>query len=600
MVKKSIGRTAVDLQGSIINKEATTETLKEPVQSKTVSKEALNNGQEFTLGLDPVFHLSRHGLYKEGSRAKDYICNALFVSRVLRNSHTNELMLEICYFFQGEWNFTEWIKPTQINYPKILELVNYGVHLPQTKAAIISGYLSDQVRMLEPMISYSNLGWATMKNKKGYDELAFFQDCIVFQNYEKEGVYIGDRFDITPSGSFENWKTLIQTEIVGNPAMEAAFLLALSSITISFFGSKNLKDITVGMIHLNSPSTSGKGTMLALCLSMFGSPSPSHPKSLLRSHSSTYRSAIKLMSDMHGLVIGLDEISATRGDRYEAKSKTNLIYDISNKRDADRLNSSSELQKASVHSSIFLSTGEESLSDFTNNNEGVQVRIFELKDEVYTKDAHQADRIKSICNQNYGFLAKKVAQVLLGTLPDVLEKEYSIWLKKFENEFSGKGIEARMNRFLAAVMLGTFLVQKAMNIKMGEDGVFDLLCRQNRTQLGQRNLAENAYMKLKDHLPVIENRFTSERNKKTYSTCYGVVRDKGKKRYYHINLSSFKTIMNELKFTNEEGIRKKWKELSVKGDSRFKFEKDRLSNRVIVEGKREEVVTLTFDLETEE
>lgn len=598
--QRSIGRTAVVFQDSI-NKEATTEPLKEPVQSKTVSKEALNNGQEFTLGLDPVFHLTRHGLYKEGSKAKDYLCQALFVSEVVCNSKNNELNLKVTYFYQGKWNVTDWLKPIQITQNKIMELVNVGVDIPQTKAPSISLFLLCQYRKLTPVTSYSTLGWSKWNNEKGQEEIVFLQDNITSQNGEKSGVYIGERFDIQPKGSFKTWSNLIKSEVIGNTAMETAFLLSLSSITIAYFKMiPNAKDISIGLIHYNSPSTSGKGTMLALGLSIFGNPSQNHPKSLLRSHSSTYRALIKLLSDTHGLLIGLDEISATRGDKYEAKSKANLIYDVSNGRDSDRLNSSSELQEASVHSSLFLSTGEESLSDFTNNNQGVQVRTFELKGLVYTSSANQADHIKAICNQNYGFLAKKVSAVLLSTLPNVLEQEFLMWLQKFEKEFSSSNVESRMCRFLAAVMLGTFLVQKSMGIQMNADKVFDLLCQQNRMQLSNMNLAENAYQSLTRHLSSVENYFKSQRNQKTYSKNYGFITDKGNKRYYNINLSSFKIIMSELKFTNEEGIRKKWKELYVNGDCRFQFEKDRLVNRVIVEGKREEVVTLTFDLETEE
>lgn len=245
-----------------------------------------------------------------------------------------------------------------------------------------------------PTAAYASLGWIQIPCEDPNTGQIDFELCYRSSKLVGSACsarYIGS-YDIEPTGDYDAWRQLMETEIIPYPALQLVLVAALSAVFVGLLSTKI--PIENPIVHLNLPSGKGKSTAGYVAASTAGKPFDGtmtavdedgktvEKLSLYQSWGATDNAMVATQAGNRGVVTVLNELGKSL-----TKNMTRLIFDLSEGSDKKRLNTDLKARISKGYSTAFISTGESSLLEKCDTKlEGLAVRVMEITSSL-TKDA---------------------------------------------------------------------------------------------------------------------------------------------------------------------------------------------------------------------
>ncbi|MGX6971151.1 DUF927 domain-containing protein [Vagococcus bubulae] len=484
------------------------------------------------------------------------ISRSVFISRILQSKETMEQQYQLTFYFEGEFS-SIMIEPDAILPNKINYLSKYGVAIDPMYSSELSRYLMLQKQMVKTTKVINQAGWYLQ------------EDVLSFVTKDSEDLSFGGNLSLNKVGSYDQWLQGIKDFVLENVELELVLSISLSSVFIAFDSFTLGKDIGSGVVNLFGDSSTGKTCSAILALSCFGEPTSQKAGSLMKSFSSTKNSMIKSLAGLNGIMLCFDDLSSS-----SSSDVSDLIYNIGNGKEKDRLSETSEMKEGASFVTQVLVTGEESLEQYTKKNGGLGARYYELAGLNYTKSSEHAEQIKSVFQKNFGFAAPMFAEFLTNYNVSELSSSFDDIVSQYHQRFPKANNKVqRFIKRIAAVMLTAKLIQHCFEVSLDIDGMDTILCSIIEKQALLLDYNATTLELLISWIVKKQNFFSIDGDKPINSGDYlGEINTKN--GYVKIRKEVFDTIIVDLGLPSATSILKEWKQTGI-----TKTESDRLYYR---------------------
>ncbi len=491
-------------------------------------------------------YLQEDGIYKEDDENQSYkIADYMAIKKVFMNIDTNDVIAEVEY---NAFKKRHRITVPRTDYMNPLKLITYagkGLDLVRGNIEDVVRHFRNQEEVAEIEYQHTNIGFGCYDGKEVYK---------LYNAVGVESTYCG-QYDLEPKGHKDKYFQMLENEVLGHAPLELVLIMALSAVIIGYVGEELSLDTLI--IHLKGNSSTGKTTAVRLGISAFGY-ADTKRNGLVSTYNATSNALIGQLKGIKGVPFVFDELSMA-----QENDLTSVIYTIANGTDKARLNANAELQtKGNWHTAVF-STGEKSLIGSAKKNVGIQNRVIEIDDVVFTKDASNAMRISSTIQQNYGFLAYNFARYVLSIGKHECMSKYNTnyeeVLKIFnENHIVDSFTERRAKSFAAIVTTGK-LAEQVLGKQFNWTEIWQMLLSIEKKALYRRSFDKVAIEQIKQYININIGKFARD-SKCTGSTYWGKIIDKGDHMEVQMLLNKFEMMLKEQGFEDAQVVLKELKQ----------------------------------------
>jgi len=284
------------------------------------------------------------GQDKDGEKPWIKLCSALVVSGKSRDI-TSGVWGRLLEWIDDDGNPHQWLMPQSILEGDGLELrqklASEGLHIEQHKAVRehLAGYIkacTSEARVR----SVDQPGWAGDVYVTPCGPVGEASEKFILNSPS------GVRMNSAVCGDLADWRTNISLLAQGNSRLMLAICAAFAGPLLELSG------IGSGGFHLRGPSSSGKTTALKVAASVWG-----NPKEYVKLWRSTDNAMEGLASQHNDGLLILDEIG-----QIDPARAGEVAYMLANGQGKARANRYGHAQPIAQWRTLFLSSGEESLS----------------------------------------------------------------------------------------------------------------------------------------------------------------------------------------------------------------------------------------------
>ena len=397
-----------------------------------------------------------YGKWEYDSNSKSMVFKplgkAVTIEAITENIETNKAnaCLLLSFDYLGRKKYFE-IPRRAISDPTLLQdLADAGADVTKKHFNVFVDTLRQQELEIEATgvgskKVYTHLGWKTMtihlSTGGSVNKLCYRASNLVGPY---NATYDGS-MKINPMGTFDEWKAMVENEIIGHPPAEVVMLAGLSAVVNGLISTKTTGENPI--IHLNGHSSTGKSAIAIAAASAYGEPFDGSRnvtdsygitktmQSCYGSWSATENATLGRCSGNRGFLIVLNELGKFRGGGSNATcDMSSLVYSMSEGTDKLRMNQDYTVSQLEGFTTTILSVGERSLLDKCKDKaDGIRLRVLEL-DMPMTTSAENADKIKAVSRKNNGWAAPMMADYIInnGGL-SMVEKIYRRWQKDLLN-----------------------------------------------------------------------------------------------------------------------------------------------------------------------
>ena len=430
----------------------------EIAETSTCSEEQIEETRKLP---DPYIDKSvgiQHGMYGKwifDKKADDFVFNylgaAVYLQKTIVYAESLNRELELFFYDPKGEKVTFSLPREKMTEQYISEFTRKGIQEKKKNMATLLMSIFNQEKEAPVEIRHKKLGFSEYNHQK-----VFFGA----KGIGIDSTYAG-RLSILPMGDYSVWKKMLEEEVLGTD-LEIIVAIAAAAPLIDYLKdwshTGNLLTVLVG------ESSTGKTT--AGCLAVSLGARCSFGDSTMLTFADSKNSIMNSICSSYPTVI--DEGSLVR------YNPTSLIYELAEGREKGRL--TRELERAETNTfntSIFMTT-EKSILGMCDQNSGLLVRCLEFEEVTWTKSAKSADRIKAVCERNYGFVIVNIATLLLryettGKMPEILET-YSCYQQHFVEQMRAEEkytpLTERICKNIAMIALGAEFFTKATGIQI--------------------------------------------------------------------------------------------------------------------------------------
>ena len=193
---------------------------------------------------------------------------------------------------------------------------------------------------------------------------------------------------------------MVQNLVCGHTYLELALALSVTALVACTLKAKNLlSDLPIWA--LIGKSSTGKTTALRLMASIWGSPEDF--SGMIYDLHATQNAIYALMEQNQGLPILIDETSGVPEWDF-----SKFLYHLPKGHDKVRCQTNGMLQQTKLFSGAVIFTGEKSLFDQSNKNDGLYARLIEFE-LPWTDSARHAEELEYACRCYNGTAAVLLA-----------------------------------------------------------------------------------------------------------------------------------------------------------------------------------------------
>ncbi|AVK49000.1 hypothetical protein AXY43_13755 [Clostridium sp. MF28] len=483
------------------------------------------------------------------------------VGMIKRNIDTNKYTSQLDFSFKGINHKLDVERGSYLNRRKIMELQNYGLDVTEENVLKLIRHL----RYTE-----SNALVTLVHSRLGFDKL---DEKYVFKHYlgvNTPSSYSG-KLDIEPKGNYGKWFTTINQHVVNNIPLETMLVIGFSSAIVGLLSLISNSDSL--LVHTTGDSTTGKTTASMLAISIWGNPSTKISNGLATTWNATENAMFSNIVGNRGLAVLFDEVSMN-----DSLDFTKHIYKFTGNKDKHRLDKESKLEEPGEWGTTIISNGEFSMIGKAKKNTGAKLRIVELNNVEWTKDAESADVIQETILDNYGHAGIEFVKLLL---KDGVEKIYEeiMELKKHtiekmkEEGITDKFVERRAWKY-TILMYTVIKVKELLSIPLHVEDIWTFLIENEKESMSTRDLNKNAFDYFKELLNINYKKFLRSDSKEAMSDdeakdstfeTMGKINVLSNKDYNEICIypTTFRKIMDNGGFEDTKTILKTWKEEGI-------------------------------------
>lgn len=483
------------------------------------------------------------------------------VGMIKRNIDTNKYTSQLDFSFKGINHKLDVERGSYLNRRKIMELQNYGLDVTEENVLKLIRHL----RYTE-----SNALVTLVHSRLGFDKL---DEKYVFKHYlgvNTPSSYSG-KLDIEPKGNYGKWFTTINQHVVNNIPLETMLVIGFSSAIVGLLSLISNSDSL--LVHTTGDSTTGKTTASMLAISIWGNPSTKISNGLATTWNATENAMFSNIVGNRGLAVLFDEVSMN-----DSLDFTKHIYKFTGNKDKHRLDKESKLEEPGEWGTTIISNGEFSMIGKAKKNTGAKLRIVELNNVEWTKDAESADVIQETILDNYGHAGIEFVKLLL---KDGVEKIYEeiMELKKHtiekmkEEGITDKFVERRAWKY-TILMYTVIKVKELLSIPLHVEDIWTFLIENEKESMSTRDLNKNAFDYFKELLNINYKKFLRSDSKEAMSDdeakdstfeTMGKINVLSNKDYNEICIypTTFREIMDNGGFEDTKTILKTWKEEGI-------------------------------------
>ena len=430
---------------------------------------------------------------KEGKFVEVEVGYATLVDSIVKSMETGDVSLDLRYFSFGKWEKAT-IERGKLVKSDLKTFLNLGMDVGGKKADIVFDFIDKHEKMAPKTYTHSKLGWHIHEG-----ELIFRLSQALQQGEAPFSEYKGP-LQIAPKGSYKDWIVAINQHIIGHTPME---LILAASFAAPIVGLLNVTEVAESdslLLNIVGNSTTGKTTAAVVAASVFGSPSITH-NGLIQSFNGTSNALQSIISGNLGVVLIFDETSM---NMLGNKAFTSLIYKLAQNKEKARLNKESELKDTERWATVMIFTGEASILENANANEGLYVRLFEFKNVHWTKSAEHSEVLKDIMMNHYGHAGIKFVQYLLTKDPEEIKGIWQGYKKELEEQLPDTKFASRVGGKFALILTGARLANESLGINLSIENITQMLIEQEEASMDVRELAPKFYNALLQY--ILQNR----------------------------------------------------------------------------------------------
>lgn len=510
--------------------------------------------------------------------------SAVYVSEVINRIDTGEKFLKI-YFIDAHGKKVNMILPRkELTEQGIMSLLGYGVQvIKQNAKALITSIINQEPNV--PCISQlKKLGFSKYNSK------------TIFLGKNAIGAGIESKYDgrleIDGSGDYKEWLNMVKTEVIGHIPMEFMLAVGCSGVLADYLKDKvQVENVIVNIVGESSTGKTTAGLFMVSC----GAKPSFKGDSFVLNFSDTQNAIIAAMQSSYPVLI--DEGSLCR------YNPTSLLYSLAMGKEKNRLNKDMEISESSYFSTAITMTSEKSLLNLCDSNSGLLVRVLEIENVEWTKNAKSSDTIKKVIQNNYGWLVSKTAKVIMSSEGSENSAEilYMEWYQELVKRAKEKGIynnlTERACKQYALIVTSLCIVENVINRDLNEEEWVDLNIddviefiefHSPVKELDNTDIGSRAFIFLMQYITNHYSQFKEANEDDTPPNCLGRIKKIREftikngflcsKRLYIADITLEK-ILQEGKFPDKKVILKRWKE-----DGILKCEKDRYISDVKITG----------------
>lgn len=316
--------------------------------------------------------------------------------------------------------------------------------------------------------------WSEAHKTVGFIErdgiLEFDSDGICRDGKWIPSHYYG-KFDIQQKGSLAAIQNMFAKLVAANSPAVPLSILGAASTVLSYSNKVWGTSIYNPIVHLLGNSSRGKSTVAKLLSSFGGNPEGSN--GFFLTFLATTNAILKRIGNVFGYTFTIDEFSTARS----TQGWSDFIYTLSNGFDKERCRAGGALlQQAAQFEGIFVSTGEISISDKCNKNEGIKARLFEIPLASFTSNAEESDMIKRVVKENYAILTPLIAQELMRNSKHY-HQIYAGWKASIKLRIANDkillNIADRVMGYMSIIMTAVSVLETVLQVSFNTEEIFD-------------------------------------------------------------------------------------------------------------------------------
>ncbi|PEV01271.1 hypothetical protein CN417_30915 [Bacillus thuringiensis] len=469
------------------------------------------------------------------------ISRAIYLSKLYRKIDTGEILWELTFSCNDGWQ-SDVISRRDVTEQKFTALMAKGADVTIWKTKVIIDYLLEQEHQVPVDKIHEQIGWLL------YDEKHHFSQNQLISLQNQPSKYVGE-YNVFPKGTFDDWLLTIKKYVVGNPSLELALSMGFSAVLVGYI-NKFLNIHSDSLIfHICGNSTTGKTTAAMVAVSGFGDPKEG-PKSLIQSFNGTDNALTKVIANNNGMPIVCDETSLTT---MGIKKLVNVLYTWAKNLEKARLNKDSVQRERASWATTIITTGEGSLIDQVNQNEGIRARVFEFQNIQWTNNATQAKAINHSLSNNYGQASELFVKKLLGYSQTVIQKSWEYETEQMSLILPSSKFNDRISKKFALIIMAAKLINEVFEINLDIEAIRELLVLQEKDSLEERLIGPKVYETIREWLLKNQKHFYINKEGNPESqTIWGRIDidKKNKKTQAYILSSDFKRLLVENGFSD--------------------------------------------------
>lgn len=469
-----------------------------------------------------------------------WISRAIYLSNSYRNIDTGEILWELTFYCNDGWQ-SDVISRKDVTEHKFTALMAKGADVTTWKTKVIINYLIEQEYQLQINKMHEQVGWLL------YNERHYFSQNQLLSLQNRPSTYVGE-YNILPKGTLDQWLDTVKKYVLGNPSLELALCIGFSAVLVGYI-NKFLEHTDSLIFHISGNSTTGKTTAAMVAVSGFGDPKEG-PRSLIQSFNGTDNALSKLFAKNNGMPMVCDETSLTT---MGTKKLVNVIYSWAQNIEKAKLNRNSKQRDRATWATSIITTGEGSLIDQVNQNEGIRARVFEFQNIQWTNDATQAKAIKKSLSNNYGYATEIFVKNLLGYTKSFVQKSWENETEQMSLILPNSKFNDRISQKFALIIMAAKLINQSFNINLDIESIRELLVQQENDSLEERLIGPKAHEMIREWLLKNQKHFYINKDGNPDSqTIWGRIDidKKDKKMQAYILPNEFKKMLVENGFSD--------------------------------------------------
>lgn len=478
----------------------------------------------------PYINLIDEGVCKTTDSGEKIISNPLWIKYIKVNIDTGEEKLNLGYMRRGRELERELSREIALNPTLLLKEQKYGIDVRNDNKEDLVKHIRNEEEVAEEKFYHNTLGFGEYEGKEIYKH----QTAIGI-----DSEYCGP-LDIKKKGSEDKVRKLINEEIITYPPALLVMLFSLVSVLVAYLSQSGDRNTII--FHMCSNSTVGKSTMCKFGVSLFGSPNP-NGKGLFLTYNATMNALFKMLTGVNGLPFVMDELSMAKFDKNK-----DLVYILASGSEKLRLDKESELKESGSWCGSILSNGEKSLAKLGSRNAGIQVRVFELSNIIWTKSGEHAEKINSIISNNHSHMGINFAKYVMRRDKEELRNECNKYItmlrEKFENKNAVDHFTGRRLKTYALIYLTGKLYEEMEDVQLDMDSIIELFIQMEKESIKARNFDTSVLEFITTYVSANSNRFI-KKGEKANGEVWGVITEKNGYTEVAFNKLRFEKMIDE-------------------------------------------------------